>query len=74
MSKDNSPIRQEQNELIENSEVGKPVMSGEKQKTASECHYHQLLAHELDDLNSSFSSDDWPSLSGDPDCENPFQE
>ena len=74
VSKDNSPIRQEQNELIENNEVGKPVMSGEKQKTGSECHYHQLLAHELDDLNSSFSSDDWPSLSGDPDCENPFQE
>ena len=56
-----------------NNKDEKLVMSGEKEKNGSE-HHHQLLAHELDDINSSFSSDDWPSLDGDLNCENPLQD
>lgn len=36
-------------------------MIDEKVKIEFDCH--QLLENELEDLNSSFSSDDWPSLS-----------
>ena len=71
--KDVHTIIQRQNELIGNNKDEKLIMSDEKEKDHLE-HHNQLQAHELDELDSSFSSDDWPSLNGDSECENPLQD
>ena len=64
--KESCPLIQEQCLATVNKTDGENEMNSKKEET-NDCEYHQLLAHELDELNSSFSSEDWPSLSGDPD-------
>ena len=58
-------------ELILDNKDGE-LEKEKNEQNGLECHKQLLLASELDELNSSFSTDDWPSLGGDPDCENPL--
>ena len=64
---------QKPSELILNNKGGE-LEKEKNEQNGLECHKQLLLANELDELNSSFSSDDWPSVSGDPDCENQLQD